>query len=59
MFRHRENYLFSLENFNKAKIEFEKEFLRNKLKQENGNIDVAAEKAGIDSSYISEILQKS
>ncbi|OQY02387.1 MAG: Fis family transcriptional regulator [Desulfobacteraceae bacterium 4572_130] len=59
IFGHKENYLFSLENFNKAKIEFEKEFLRNKVKQENGNVDIAAEKIGIVPSYISEILKES
>jgi len=49
--------LFSIDNFKEAKTLFEREFLRKKLKEYNGNISLTAQAIGLERSHLSKKLK--
>ena len=51
-------HLFSMESLEKAKAEFEKEFLKKKMALEDGDIKTVARKTGVDAKTISKIFKK-
>ncbi|MCF8045186.1 MAG: sigma-54 dependent transcriptional regulator [Desulfarculaceae bacterium] len=52
-------HLFSMDSLDKAKAEFEKEFLKKKVALEDGDIKTVARKTGVDARTISKIVKKS
>ncbi|MBF0204782.1 MAG: sigma-54-dependent Fis family transcriptional regulator [Desulfamplus sp.] len=52
-------YLFSIKTLDEAKKEFEKEFLRKKVKQADGNIESVSKQTETDPFYIAGIIGRS
>ncbi|MDL1971498.1 MAG: sigma-54 dependent transcriptional regulator [Candidatus Desulfofervidaceae bacterium] len=48
---------FSIDNFKEAKTLFEREYLRKKLKEYNGNISLTAQAIGLERSHLSKKLK--
>lgn len=48
--------IFSIDNLEMARLEFEREYLKNKLSQENGDILKTAKKLGVSEKYIRKML---
>ena len=52
------DHLFSMDSLEKAKEEFEKEFLKKKVALEDGDVKTVAKKTGVDAKIISKIVKK-
>ena len=50
--------LFAMDSLEKAREEFEKEFLKKKMVLEGGDVKTVAQKTGVDTKTISKILKK-
>ncbi len=51
-------HLFSMDSLDKAKAEFEKEFVKNKMDLEGWDVKTVARKTGMDTKTISKIVKK-